>query len=574
MRFAPPVHRFALSFCLLVFATLHPHAVHGKAPTLTHFFPAGVQRGTESTIECFGKFDWPVEIDCPLAKVECQSDSGKLKVFVPADLASDRIWIRLYNGEGASALLPLLVGGLPDQIEVEPNNSLSEAAAQLSGSSTGVGTTFNGVLEKTGDIDGFAVKLAAGDTLVASVDANTAFGAPMDSILQLCTLDGTVLDENHDTIGLDPRIAYTSPRGQTVVARIFAWPSAPNSSIRFHGGPNFIYRLTLTTGPFVSHSKEQFASIAAPAELSIGGWNLPEDIAILPTPLESKEREQPGVSKLDGASIGIVRAKGLAGAARVRLLASDRIMQSTGEANLLPVGTSITGTVNAPGEMKKYRLQLTSNQRIEIAVESASFHSPFVPTAKLLDPDGKVVTQVSERGAISDAKLSYKAAQEGDYLLEIGDRFSNASNQHVFRLTARELEPDFAMNLANDALVVPASGSLEVPVTINRTLDSEIGEITVSCVDLPPHCTCAPVVSSPEGESAKKVVLKIASSGAAHSGAIRIHGTSTKAPLSRNAVTPAKFGACFEQLWLTVLPSKAETKPKTEDSASEATVDK
>lgn len=568
MRFGEPVRSLAFPLWLLVSATLLPHALYAKAPTLTHFFPAGVQRGSESTIECFGQFDWPLEVDCPLAKVECESDSGKLKVVVPADLATDRIWIRLYNGEGASAMLPLVVGGLPNQIEVEPNNTPGEAAKLLADGSTGIATTFNGVLEKAGDIDGFPVRLETGDTLVASVEANAAFGAPMDSILQLCTLDGTVLDENHDTIGLDPRIAYTSPRAQTVIARIFAWPSAPNSSIRFHGGSNFVYRLTLTTGPFVSHAREQFAGVEAPRELAIGGWSLPNDIAILPVPLASGEWEQPAISTMQGTNIGIVWAKGLAGSARVRLLPPGQLADKKNEAGRLSVGTSVTGAIDAPKGISKYTLPLMADQRIEIAVEATSFHSPLVPTAKLLDPDGKVVTQVSERGAISDAKLSYKAGKDGDYVLEIGDRFSNGGDDHVFRLSVSELQADFKLSLASESIVVPAGGSLDLPVSIVRTFGSEVGEITITCTDLPAHCTCEPVVSKAEGDSAKKVVLEIASGGIAHSGSIGIHGQSTKTPLSRLALTPAKFGVCFDRLWLTVLPSTDGADPAKKEPAA------
>lgn len=568
MRFGEPVRSLAFPLWLLVSATLLPHALYAKAPTLTHFFPAGVQRGSENTIECFGQFDWPLEVDCPLAKVECESDSGKLKVVVPADLATDRIWIRLYNGEGASAMLPLVVGGLPNQIEVEPNNTPGEAAKLLADGSTGIATTFNGVLEKAGDIDGFPVRLETGDTLVASVEANAAFGAPMDSILQLCTLDGTVLDENHDTIGLDPRIAYTSPCAQTVIARIFAWPSAPNSSIRFHGGSNFVYRLTLTTGPFVSHAREQFAGVEAPRELAIGGWSLPSDIAILPVPLAPGEWEQPVISTTQGTNIGIVWAKGLAGSARVRLLPPGQLADKKNEAGRLSVGTSVTGAIDSPKGISKYTLPLKADQRIEIAVEATSFHSPLVPTAKLLDPDGKVVTQVSERGAISDAKLSYKAGKDGDYVLEIGDRFSNGGDDHVFRLSVSELQADFKLSLASEFIVVPAGGSLDLPVSIVRTFGSEVGEITITCTDLPAHCTCEPVVSKAEGDSAKKVVLKIVSGGIAHSGSIGIHGQSTKTPLSRLALTPAKFGVCFDRLWLTVLPSTDGADPAKKEPAA------
>ena len=145
-------------------ATLLPAA----PPTLSHLFPAGGQRGTKVTVTASGSFTWPVRVWAPGLEATPTADSGKIDITIPADLPADRIWLRLFSAEGASATFPFQVGTLPEILEKEPNNS-PKTAQKLEGTSLLV----NGILEGA-DVDTFAVELQAGQTLVAAVEANTA----------------------------------------------------------------------------------------------------------------------------------------------------------------------------------------------------------------------------------------------------------------------------------------------------------------------------------------------------------------------------------------------------------------
>jgi hypothetical protein len=147
------------------------------APILSHIFPAGGQRGAKVTVTCTGKFDWPVKVFAPGIEVATGSESSKVEIAVPANLAADRVWIRFYNAEGASAAVPFLIGQLPEVAEQEPNNTTGNAQAIADPN-----LTINGVLAAA-DVDGFAVPLQEGQTLVAALDAHTRLGSPLDAIL-------------------------------------------------------------------------------------------------------------------------------------------------------------------------------------------------------------------------------------------------------------------------------------------------------------------------------------------------------------------------------------------------------
>ena len=57
-------------------------------------------------------------------------------------------------------------------------------------------------------------------------------------------------------------MTFQAPDDGTYVVRLFAFPSVPDASVRFAGGERFIYRLTLTTGAFVT--MKPFGSMITP----------------------------------------------------------------------------------------------------------------------------------------------------------------------------------------------------------------------------------------------------------------------------------------------------------------------
>lgn len=560
--------RGSLVYAIVLLGTQLPGSVRADGPTLTHLKPAGMQRGTTRTIECFGQFEWPLTISCPGATVKCLEEKGKLSVAVDASIASDRIWIRLHDAAGASDAIPLLVGELPSVDEVEPNNAPDEAQAIPQPSDSIVACTIDGVLEKNGDVDGYSVELAAGETLVAVAEANTSFGAPMDAILQVALPDGTVVDENHDFRGLDPGLAFKAKESGTYVVRIFAWPSQPNQQIRYHGAANFIYRLTLTTGPYITHALDQAAFGNGTANIRLAGWNLPVGAHAQAEPLSFLGQELefgPNDSSLANSSIGFVRAPGIAGSARIRILEQAFSGSENSAAPNCTANSVRSGLLDKPNEEHVYFIELLKDQSVEIAVDAVNLYSELVPSVTLHDPTGKVVKETSERGAASDESFTYKAPTDGQYKLTVRDRFGLGGPRHFYRLSIAEPLAGFSLATISDRFVVTSEKALEIPITVTRKAAAQVavvgqtvGDIHVSVEGLPDGTQIATAVSSEAGETSKKVTLTLTTDGRAFSGPIRIIGrsvgnSSEGSEISRAARTPARFGASFEQHWLTVV---------------------
>lgn len=539
-------------------------------PTLSHLFPAGGQRGTKVVVTCTGTFSWPMKVWAPGLDVVVAKASGKLEVDIPKDLAADRVWIRLYNAEGASAAVPFLIDNLKEINEQEPNDSPRTAQVLADAN-----VIVNGVLAKTADVDCFSVRLTAGKTMVAIVDANTRLGSPMDAILQVTTPDGQVLEENNDDVHLDPRLAFTPTKSGDYVVRIFAFSSTANTSIQLSGGANFIYRLTLTTGPFVTHTVPLAAPHTNPGAAEVFGWNIPPGTKIGIIPFggsklaEHQECEALTDVRLPSESrLGFALAPDFAGSARVRLT-SHAVVSAIGPTDpkkpmALSLPTSVTGWLRIPRQIDTFRVPLKKGQQVIVSVESNSLNFPFDPEALLTDPSGAVVAKAADIGPNREAVITHAAAKDGDYLVAIRNRFRQRGELFFYRLTVRLEEPDFEMSVATDAIVVTPDKPTELPIKIQRR--GPVGAIIIQAVGLPPGVTALPIVSEPAGASAAAVTLKLTTTGPAFSGPLRIAGKASQPKAIEQFVrTAPRLGAVFESIWLTVVENMA---PKQAREAS------
>jgi hypothetical protein len=226
-----------------------PGLLLAAKPEVTGLYPAGGQIGQTVEVEVLGKLGTaPAHVWCDREGISALAtkDGKKLTVTISPEAAPGICWLRVWNAEGVSVLRPFVVGRLPEVLEKEPNETLS-AAQSVEAS----GCVVNGKLHKSGELDTFKITLKKGQTLVADVLANQVLGSPMDAVLQITSAKGFLLAQADDSLGFDPRLAFTAPEDGEYFARVFAFPATPDSSIRYAGGADYLYRLTLTTGPYV-----------------------------------------------------------------------------------------------------------------------------------------------------------------------------------------------------------------------------------------------------------------------------------------------------------------------------------
>ncbi len=539
-RWKPPI---GILGAVLIAGLIAPRPCLAKPPTLTGLFPPGACRGQTVAIEAAGTFDrWPVQawVDGPGVAIRAEKAKGKLSAVVAPDAAPGLRWIRLYDDEGATELRPFVVGVLPETIEVEPNDE-PKAAQRLDRSSM----TVNGRLAKAGDVDGFALSLERGQTMVASVEAAGRLGSPMDAVLQVVSAEGSVLAQNDDDVGPDPRIIFEAPASGRYTVRLFAFPSKPDSSIRFAGGGDYVYRLTLTTGGFLDYAFPVAVGRDGPATVEAIGWNISGAMSLpVPTP--------------DGREVFEAAAGSLSGQAEVRRVPCPATVEA--EPNdpthpqIITNPIAISGRIDPPDDRDAFRISLKKGEKRVIRVESRALGRPLDPVLRILDAAGKVVAESDDEGGMDrDSERSFTAPADGDYRLVVRDLHGRGGPRFAYLLTVCGPRPDFELTLAADRFDLTPGKTTKVKVAVKR-VDSLAEPIEIIAEGLPAGVKATTMTSKPGDASARSVELELSAGEVPYSGPFRIIGRTTRDPRTvHHATAPiAGFEARTDQPWLTV----------------------
>lgn len=501
-------------------------------PAVTTLTPAGGQRGTTVTVTAAGTFDaWPVKVwgSSPGVTATAEKEKGKFAVAVAADAPLGVAWLRFHDESGASELRPFIVGGLPEQAEAEPNDARTAPVVA-------VPKVVNGVLAKSGDVDCFAVKLAKGQTLVASLDAHRTLRSPVDAVMEVLSADGTVLEQNHDARGLDPEVAFTAPAAGTFVVRVFAFPSAPDSSIRYFGSPACVYRLTLTTEEFVDFASPLAVEQGKEAKLTLAGWNL--------------KAATPTLGKSD-AVFGLAH---LFAVAREPHPCHD--LTAAADKPLSPPFTT-TGRVTKATAPAVVPITAEAGKPLTLRLDSTTLGLSLTPVLRVLDSAGKQLLKAEPAALGGGIDATFTAPKAGEYKIEVRDLFNSAGPRHLFRLQVTPAIPDVAATVAADRFTVLVGTPLDIPITLAKKNGFK-DELVPFADGLPDGVTAG--VGTPTKPDPNAVVLRLTATKPGVSGPLRI-GVGKKSDSTFKRVATAAqpvFDRSTSDLWLTV--SRPSTK--------------
>ncbi len=537
------------------------HAADAEAPAIPRVFPAGGQRGQTVNVELQGKpGTLPLQMwtSSELLTGSVAEDGKSATITIDEAATPEIHWMRIFNAAGTTDLLPFVVGTVPEITETEPNDRVVDARSVETAS-----VVINGVLGKSGDVDCAAIPLVAGQTLVASVEANANLGSPMDAVLQLLGPDGRVLDQNDDDRGFDPLIVMTAPADGVYFVRLFAFPATPNSTIRFAGGDDYVYRLTLSTEEFLNHAMPLAVVAGNAGQVRLHGWNLREDRVVTAQSPTADEK-----------SVAI--ATSAAGALLVDIVnfpsAREAEFDST---STLPF--AVSGCISEPGEVDTFRFRGAKSQQVELSVVAREKDSLLDPVLALKKADGSLVKEADdiEKNNL-DTRLSIALPDDGEYLVEVADRFGHAGERYYYLVKCVESQPEFSLSVASGQFTIAAGTALELPVTIDRR-NGFADAIRVTADGLPEGITCEAVESATEGDTSKSVTLTLSSTlPDGFTGTFTIVGTQVRAGESDDAdATEAQVSlatatvrakAATVTLWLTAVPLP---QPEAAATASE-----
>ena len=533
---------FAVGFALGVICCT---AVTGAPPTIKHLFPPGAHRGATVEVTAAGNVStWPPKAwtSDPGLQIAFGEEKGKLTVTAHADMQPGVYYLRLYDDEGATKPAPLIVGNLPEVVEQTSNDSPDKAQSLPSSI-----VTVNGRLEKRDDVDLYAVELHEGQTLVASVVANEQLASPMDGVLQLLTATGAVLAQNDDWHGLDPQLIFTAPSAGKYLVRLFAFPAQPDSRIGLAGGEDFLYRLTVTTGPFVDYVWPLAVKQQESRDIELMGWNLDETVhrqtitaADQPLPISGNQL-----------------AGRLVVATEPHACPIEAEPNNPSEPQSLELPATISGRLQSSSDTDVFRFMAKRGETVLFRLEGRDLGSPLDAVLEVTDSSGKSLVRTDDSSRQRDPEVSWKAPADGNYQVTVSDLHGRGGERFFYRLRTAVAKPDVRVKAGEHAF----AGTVGKPLEITLEIDRQHGfdqELMIQAEGLPDTITAETVTSASSGDTAKKVKLKLTAT-AAHSGPFRIVAARKgDEPQRRTAMFNLADDAEIADLWLTVKAEKTE----------------
>lgn len=478
-------------------------------PALNHAMPVGAKRGATTEVTLTGtnlaniaaiRFSHP-KLTAEVVD-NAKPDKLKLKITIAPDTKLGEHELRVITHGGASNHLRFAVGELNEATEAEPNNEFAQAHKLEA-----LPLTINGQI--TGeDRDLFRFAAKAGQTLVFEV-----LGRRLRPFLQVDERVGwfdpclTLFDGNGRELRFvddfrdspDPVLLFTVPAdGEYVVAV---------RDTMHRGRPEFMYRLTLGTVPFVTHHFPLGGSRQSELKLQLRGANVPPEFPVsLVGAIGSEHRVRVPFEGLLSNAVPLAL-----GDSPESLEAEPNDTREQAQRVTLPI--TLNGRIDKRGDADHVLFTAKKGERVVIETATQQFGSPLDTVLQLLNDKGNQVATnddtvaVSESLHKSDARIDYTIPADGDYVVRIRDFLNRGGDEFAYRLSIAPPKPDFELRLKSTdpalpnprvttvqtiAPGVPAGGSTLLQIEATRR-DGFAGEIQVSVVGLPDGFQLSPV---------------------------------------------------------------------------------
>ena len=286
-----------LASLLLAFGLFVGSASAQSHPRITLIQPAGGKVGSTLEVSVVGNdfenveglhFDFP-GVTTEILKAEKIDDGGKqgggkknrgmqnlgqatsqrFKVALPANAPLGIHDLRIVTKNGISNPRAFVVGDLPEVNETEPNNDVPQAQ------SIALDSTVNGVIAQPTDVDYFRFPGKKGQRIVASCQT-TSIDSRLHAMIEIYSRN-RMLAVNRNYANNDAVADAILPEDGDYLVRVFDFTYE-------HGGPEYFYRLTVSTAPWIDAISPQTLEPGKETKVTIFGRNLPGGV------LDSAER--------------------------------------------------------------------------------------------------------------------------------------------------------------------------------------------------------------------------------------------------------------------------------------------
>jgi len=488
------LHRAALLLTLLATVPLRAQQVPTD-PASTHIFPAGGQRGTtvQARIggEClppYTRVTWHgdgvsgpselVEPIVPMYEPAPRRKPGETPInyprewVAPLQIAADAplgcvIW-RLSCARGGSGGRPFVIGDLPEYIEVESNSTPATAEPVT------LPLTINGQIAGERDLDYFRFTATAGQTVSATTVA-ARLGSPLEPIVEFLDGDGHLLPTRQVRQGGDPLVALTIPADGEYTVGV--------SNLGYQGGSQYVYRITLSNEPawFATFpAGEQAGTTSKVTMYGVGGTaELVQRAHDVVLPALPSGADQTCSLLLPSVS---VLACPWPSIPEVEPATPDAAIQT------VSLGHVVDGQISGADDQDLYEVQLPLGTTLRVECQAWPPGGDFVPQLAILDQAGQFVQATSGlEQTLGPLRLEWAPPPPALVRVRVSGLPGTASGTRpgIYRLLVEQAQPDFRLEVMQDAWDVTQGGRSELEVRLERR-GGFAGEVEIIADALPP----------------------------------------------------------------------------------------
>lgn len=459
----------------LAVAALMTTSARAQLPVarLSHLFPAGGQAGTQVEVTAAGAdLDEPQRLHFSHAGITAAPKDGKFLVTIASNVPPGVHEARFAGRFGLSNPRAFAVGALPEAIAPATNTAVA-SATELTPN-----TTVNGRAQPNAAA---WFRFTARKTQRLFIEClGETLDSRMDATLILSDAAGHELERARSG-GL---IDFTAPADGEYRLRV--------ADFLFRGGEDYLYRLTLSTGPRLDFILPAAGVAGTRTNFTLYGRNLPGGQPVQGMAIDGKPLEQltvmidvpaetaqrrgedsasylaPSAAALDSFAYRLESKQGNSNPLLIGLATAPTVLEqepNDRQAQKIVPPCEISGQFFPANDADAYAFDAKKGDVFWIEVISQRLGLPTDPFVVLQrvtksEKGGEQFTELAEAAdqdtnlgdrefntASRDLATRFEAKEDGTYRIVVRDLFgrTKASPQHVYRLAVRRETPDFRL---------------------------------------------------------------------------------------------------------------------------------
>lgn len=487
----------------------------------------------------------------------------KFRVTVDAKVPPGIYDVRFAGKWGVSNPRAFVVGNLPEVVEKEPNNDVPEAQR------IAIGTTVNGVLANATDVDYSVFAGKKGQRVLVSCLASS-IDSRANPMIDIYDASGRKLGMNRNYRDTDALTDLILPADGDYYIRLAQFTYQG-------GGPEFFYRLTVSTGPWIDAVFPPAVEPGKPTQVTLYGRNLPnsqpadgftvdgrplEKLTVSVTPptdpaaaarLAVHARIDPTTALQDGFEYVFTGPTGTSNPVPIYLTKEKLVLKKNagGSSASAPEAVSapceVAGFIARRGDVDWYTFDAKKGEPVMIELTAERIGTPadfFLSIRDGKDPKRDLSGELDDdpdslhplgfyTRTTDPAAYKFSPPEDGKYLVMVGCREAGIMNgpRTSYRLRIGPAKPDFR------TVIMPYSrhfqtgsaawqgGGQAYDVLVHR-MDGFNGTVTITAEGLPAGVTCSPLHVGP-GTRWGMLLLNVAPNAAAFTGTFTVKAAAT-----------------------------------------------